>query len=427
MGMRVRKHKGQWYLFVDFHGKRKAKCVGSSRKVAEEVKRQVEAKLILGDLGIFGSDGPPMPTFNAYADRWLKDCAQIENKKSKAAGYEGILRQYLRPRFGEMRLDEVNREHVKGMISDLVARGLSRNTIRNALGVLRKILNEAIEGALIENNPASRIGRFTRTAKSPDSKGTALTTAEAEQFLTAAKEVCPEYQPLFMVALRAGLRRGELVALRWGDIQFGDDSEHPNRFILVQHNYVRREHTTTKSKKSRRVDMSRELRNNLLELRDARLLRAYLEGKTDISDGLVFPSPEGGILDPDNLYHRYFVPVLAKAGIRKIRLHDLRHSFGSLLIQAGASLTYVKEQMGHSSIQVTVDIYGHLIPGADVSFVDRLDTKPVNQAETTWQQSATPAQPALGRQGEIPPEVVDLIGGGGRTRTYDLRIMRPSL
>jgi len=68
-------------------------------------------------------------------------------------------------------------------------------------------------------------------------------------------------------------------------------------------------------------------------------------------------------LDPDNLYHRYFLPVLAKAGIRKIRLHDLRHTFGSLLIQAGASIVYVKEQMGHSSIQVTVDTYGHLIPG----------------------------------------------------------------
>jgi hypothetical protein len=186
---------------------------------------------------------------------------------------------------------------------------------------------------------------------------------------------------------------------------------------------VRREHTTTKSKKSRRVDMSRELRRTLLELRDARLLRAYLEGKNDISDGLVFPSPEGGILDPDNLYHRYFVPVLAKAGIRKIRLHDLRHSFGSLLIQVGASLTYVKEQMGHCSIQVTVDIYGHLIPGADVSFVDRLDTNPGNNVETTWQQSATPRATAPGRQDEIPLEVIDLIGGGGRTRTYDLRIM----
>jgi integrase len=87
-------------------------------------------------------------------------------------------------------------------------------------------------------------------------------------------------------------------------------------------------------------------------------------------------SPDGRILDPDNLYRRYFVPVLKKSGIRKIRLHDLRHTFGSLLIQSGASIVYVEDQMGHSSIQVTVDTYGHLIPGANVSYVDRLDQKP---------------------------------------------------
>ena len=92
-----------------------------------------------------------------------------------------------------------------------------------------------------------------------------------------------------------------------------------------------------------------------------------------LSDELVFRSPDGALLDPDNLHHRLFLPVLAKAGIRKIRLHDLRHTFGSLLLQNGASIVYVKEQMGHSSIQVTVDIYGHLIPGANVCFVDRLD------------------------------------------------------
>jgi len=141
----------------------------------------------------------------------------------------------------------------------------------------------------------------------------------------------------------------------------------------------------------------------------------------------VFPSPEGSILDPDNLYHRYFQPVLSKAGLRKIRLHDLRHTFGSLLIQSGASVVYVKEQMGHSSIQVTVDIYGHLIPGANVSFVDRLDEAVQREEKTTLQQNATQAQPAKNREDAIPPEVADLVGGGGRTRTYDLRIMRPSL
>jgi integrase len=121
------------------------------------------------------------------------------------------------------------------------------------------------------------------------------------------------------------------------------------------------------------------------------------KGKDDITDELVFRSPEGTILDPDNLYHRVFLPVLAKAGIRRIRLHDLRHTFGSLLLQNGASIVYVKEQMGHSSIQVTVDTYGHLIPGANVCFVDRLDEALAELEETTPQQSAPPRNKAKRR------------------------------
>jgi hypothetical protein len=120
-----------------------------------------------------------------------------------------------------------------------------------------------------------------------------------------------------------------------------------------------------------------------------------------------------------------FLPVLAKAGIRKIRLHNLRHIFGSLLLPSGTSIVYVKERMGHSSIQVTVDTYGHLIPGADVRFVDRLDEVLAENAETTPQQSASPAQ-----QGEtaVPLDILQVVeesGGGGWTRTNDLRIMRP--
>jgi integrase len=88
---------------------------------------------------------------------------------------------------------------------------------------------------------------------------------------------------------------------------------------------------------------------------------------------------------------------------------------------------YVKEQMGHSSIQVTVDIYGHLIPGANVSFVDQLDEVPQERAKTTPHQSAPGTHQAENAMESIPPDIADLIGGGGRTRTYDLRIMRPSL
>lgn len=88
---------------------------------------------------------------------------------------------------------------------------------------------------------------------------------------------------------------------------------------------------------------------------------------------------------------------------------------------------YVKEQMGHSSIQVTVDTYGHLISGANVNFVDRLDAVLTEKTETSPQQSATPAQQSPQRETEISSEVADLVGGGAWTRTTDLRIMRPSL
>jgi integrase len=87
----------------------------------------------------------------------------------------------------------------------------------------------------------------------------------------------------------------------------------------------------------------------------------------------VFCNEEGNPLDGDNLRHRVFYKVLAKAGLRRIRFHDLRHTFASLLIQNGESLTYVRDQLGHSSIQVTIDISGHLIPGANRQAVDRLD------------------------------------------------------
>ena len=109
------------------------------------------------------------------------------------------------------------------------------------------------------SNPASRLGRFTRTAKSTEKKGVSLTTEEVQTFLDAASEICPEYYPLFLTAFRAGLRRGELVALQMGDLNFGKDENDLNRYLFVQHNYVHREHTSTKSKKARRVDMSKDL------------------------------------------------------------------------------------------------------------------------------------------------------------------------
>jgi integrase len=282
-------------------------------------------------------------------------------------------------------------------------------------------MSAAIEDGLIEVNPASKVGRFTKSEK-PARQASAMSRVEAEQFLASAKELCPDLYPLFLMALRAGLRKGELIAVKWGDIQFGSSEDDPNRYLLVQRNFVQGRFTTPKSKKSRRVDLSRELRRTLLELRDTRLLTAMMVGKTGIVEDLIFPSKAGTVLDPNNLVHYHFPPCLEHAGLRRFRFHDLRHTFGSFLIQDGASLAYVKDQMGLSSIQVTVDTYGHLIAGADIKWIDGLDRK------TSPQPNATPAQPEPAAAEEPEKESLESIvanedsGERGRNRTYNLLI-----
>ena len=135
--------------------------------------------------------------------------------------------------------------------------------------------------------------------------------------------------------------------------------------------------------------MSKQLRRELLASRDTRLFAAFQAGQTSIAGDLVFPSQAGTVLDPANLVRRYFLPCVEKSGLRRIRFHDLRHTFGSLLIQDGAPLPYVKEQMGHSSIQITVDIYGHLIPGADIRGIDGLDSPASPQSTATQVQPSS--------------------------------------
>jgi len=401
MGVKIRKKKNKFYVYVNYRGTRKAKCVGTSRAVAEQVKGKIEARLTLGDLGFLHEEKEQAPTFEHYAMGWLKRYAELECKPATVRSYEQLLRVHVTPRFGQKRLSEINRDQIKDFIAELSAGNrFSRNTLRLIMCALRTVLSAAIEDGLIKSNPAARIGRFAKTEK-PARQASAMTREEAERFLEAVNLVCAEWLPFFLAALRAGLRKGELIALKWGDIQFGENENDSNRYILVQRNFSCGRFTSPKSKKSRRVDLSRQLRSELIRLRDQRLLEAFMAGRATIADDLVFPSQAGTVMKPDNIVPRYMEPALERAGLRRFRFHDLRHTFGSLLIQDGASLAYVKEQMGHSSIQITVDTYGHLIPGADIAWVDRLDAK------ATAQQNATQAQPADNRLEQESAEVVE--------------------
>ena len=405
MGVKVKKYKGTWYVFIDYHGQRKAKKVGS-RAAAEKVKREIEARLALGDLSAL-QQAKPVPTFSAYTERWLKTDALTKCKLSTANFYADYQRRYVIPEFGETELTAITRDAIKDFISDLVGRGLAKNTIRLAVASLRVVLSAAVEDGVLASNPAAKVGQFVQTEK-PERQAIAMEPEEVELFLAAVIGHNPDYYPLFLIALRSGLRQGEILGLEWGDFQFGRDEDDTNRYILVQRRWYRGAFSTPKDGTARRVDMSRQLRKVLLELRDQRLLQAYQQGRTSIADDLVFPGNRQGEPLRARLLQDTCTRVLADAGMRKFRFHDLRHTFGSLLIEEGAPLPYVRDQMGHSSIQITADKYVHLVAQRNVRFIDRLDTATTPQPSATQPQPSTksPVQDASGSR----PQVIDTKG-----------------
>jgi hypothetical protein len=127
MGVKIKQRGSKWYVYVNYHGRRKAKCVGSSRDVAVKVQRQLEARLALGDLCFFAGD-PKVPTFGEYATRWMREHANLHCKPSTIRGYTSVLKLYLRPRFGTIHLDRLSRDAIKTMFVELSELGLSRNT-----------------------------------------------------------------------------------------------------------------------------------------------------------------------------------------------------------------------------------------------------------------------------------------------------------
>lgn len=332
MGVKVRKPKdhASWCVVIDHQGQRKTIAVGT-RQAAERVKREIEARLALGGVGALEPEKTAVPLLSAYATTWLKD-VERERKPSTAGFYAQYLRLYVLPKFGALSLDGIKRGAVKEFLSELRSRGLAKNTIRLAATTLRAVLNAAVEDRLIENNAAQGIGRFVKSEKAKR-EAASLKPSEVERLLRTANEGLSlrEYS-LLLTAVRAGLREGELAGLEWGDLQFGESENDSDRYLLVRRNYDRRwskAMLTPKNRKCRRVDMSRELRRVLLELRDERLVQAFSKNKSDISNELVFPSEAGTPIEMNNFYVRVFKPLLAKAGLRKIRFHDLRHTFGS--------------------------------------------------------------------------------------------------
>lgn len=182
------KRHGKWYVVIDYHGKRKAKCVGT-REAAEHVKCEIEARLALGEYGCLEyNEKAPVSTFKDYSERWLKTYAEIECKYSTVYGYKLLLNRHLTPEFGNVRLDRISRKHVKDFAGRILNTHLSRSFVRRVICLLSGIFNAALDDEILERNPAARILR-SRRDQGEKFQPSPLSMPERNRLLEAARAV----------------------------------------------------------------------------------------------------------------------------------------------------------------------------------------------------------------------------------------------
>ncbi|MDY6951007.1 MAG: site-specific integrase [Thermodesulfobacteriota bacterium] len=369
MGVKVRekvKGSGEWWVFINHQGRRKSKRVGSE-DLALEVAKKIEARLTLGDLDLEKKEPVPCPTFGEYSEHWLKFIETLRRQGTHER-YETVLRLHVNPVIGKKRLDHIKRGDIRNLLLDKT-RGGSRSLVRLTRDVISGVYQHAMDEELVQASPVTGITKRFQLNRKKRPPIEPLTREELALFLETCREpFLIMHYPLFLMAARTGMRLGELLAVQWGDIDFN------SRFVWVRRSYRRGRVTSTKTGKERRVDMSDQLAEELKRLLKQRKKEALQQGLGHVRD-LVFHRDGGRIIE-QNYIRRVFKRILAKAELREIRLHDLRHTFASLLLSQGESPVYVKEQLGHSSIQITVDVYGHLIPGSNRGAVNKLDDAP---------------------------------------------------
>ncbi|HWT78216.1 MAG TPA: site-specific integrase, partial [Candidatus Methylomirabilis sp.] len=346
-------------------------------------------------------------TFADFADKWLKDYALGGVKRSTYQAYESHIRVHLKPAFGPLSLRALREDTIQGYLASKLVAGAKPKSVKNHLVILKEMLRYAVKWGFLTINPATEIKAPRVEREEMDF----LTPEEVRHFLTATYqdketgETKPAIRPGWYVPIKlaifSGLRQGEQFALRVGDLDFHAGQVRVRRILTwdwkrAKQDAPRWSLTEPKTKTSvRNVDLPPDLLEDL---------RGYVAGLPDKdSDRLLFATSEGTPLDPKNVVNRVFKVALANAEMRQIRWHDLGHTYASLQLAAGANIKYLSQQMGHASVQITLDRYSHLMRDSHPAQAARLSSLVFDAPPATILQPGHPGTPRKTAENEVKP------------------------
>lgn len=355
-----RRQDGRWECQIVLGDGRRKSVYGRTQHEALRKMRDVERAQDQGDPIATGHQ-----TVGAYLSSWLE--AMRPNLRPRTwTRYEQLVRVHGGAISG-LALTKLAPEHLERLYADRIAAGVGAMTVRHLHARLHRALTQAARRGLVGRNVASLVS----PPRAPRHEMVTLTEEQTRAFLRAATG--ERLEGLYVLAVTTGMRQGELLALRWAnvDIDGGSLQVRQSLQFVGGGEYV---FTAPKTAKSRRkVELTKVA---VAALRRHRALQveerlAAAGGWEDLD--LVFANEVGRPIDGTNLARRSYARILKRAGLKRIRFHDLRHTAATLLLGRGINPKIVSEQLGHAQIAITLDLYSHVTPTMQREAVNALD------------------------------------------------------
>jgi len=310
------------------------------------------------------------------AAQWVAELDKTDLKRSTKESYKFLVAKHIVPAFGKDSLDMLDYPRLKAWVIGQAAK-YSKDSVRLMVAVLRGMLQEAVNEGLLAVNPVVKLGKFYRSARRIKERVDPFKIEELHLIEEKCREKFPEYFGFVLTLARTGMRIGEATALQWQDIDF------TNNYIVVRRNipHHRQVETTKTEASQRKVDMSPELASELKRLRTERRKEALAGGAAFDQEEWVFPNEDGTPIFYTNFLRRVWHKVQDAAQVRRRTPHDLRHTWASHMLSAGADLAYVSAQLGHANPSITLRIYSHWVPGTRRVVPSILDRKSPSMPE----------------------------------------------
>lgn len=358
-----RESDGRWAGVITVDGGKRKYFYGKTRKeVAEKMKvglrDQQQGALVTS---------PDQP-FGQFLSRWLEDSVKPSVKIKTFENYSRQVRVHIGPSLGNVRLSKLSAQHLQRFYRQMLDLGLASGSVERQHSIIHRALSQALSWNLVARNVAD----LADPPRPNPKEMLPLSSEQAAQFLKAARS--DRFFALYCLAISTGMRQAELLGLTWPDVEFGSATLHVHQQLIYSPGlgFSFSEPKTAKSRRA--IDIPAFAVEALREHRKRQLEDRLKTGSLWEDHDLVFANEVGRFVERGNLVRRSFLPLLEKAGLPRIRFHDLRHTAATILLKQGTHPKVVQERLGHSSISVTMDVYSHVLPSMQREAADGLDT-----------------------------------------------------